>query len=301
MSAAAEILKIQLRAAQAIISKMDISTCRKMQDTIGKLGASSMKDKVRFDKVEDCSFPAEMAVPVDDADVRDGGILYLHGGGYTAGGVEYARGFGGIMTQLTGMKTFCIEYRLAPEHPYPAAVEDALEAYLYMLDKFSADKLVVAGDSAGGGLSFCLMMKLKEMKLPLPACIVASSPWTDLSMTRSSVEENGKRDPSLKKETLQFYAKLYAKDNDLHEPMISPIYGDLSYMPPSIIFVGGDEILLDDSKDMAQKLADAGRECTLVVDEGMWHVYLLYGVPESKRALSMMTDYIMEHIAHDEG
>ena len=295
MSAAAELLRLQLRAAQGIISKMEIGTCRKMQDAIGKLWAGVLRDKVRFETVEGLPFPAEMAVPAGEPEPKDGGILYLHGGGYTAGGVEYARGFGSIMTEHTGYSTLCIEYRLAPEDPYPAALEDALTAYLYMLDNYAPEKIAVAGDSAGGGLCFCLMQKVKELKLPLPACIVAVSPWTDLTMRAPSVEENKKRDPSLKKETLDFYAGLYAEGR-LEEPMVSPVYGDMSDMPPSVIFVGSDEILLDDSVRMAQKLKRAGRKCTLIVEKGMWHVYLLYGVPEAKKAISIMKGFLGDHI-----
>ena len=190
MSAAAELLRLQLRAAQGIISKMEIGTCRKMQDAIGKLWAGVLRDKVRFETVEGLPFPAEMAVPAGETEPKDGGILYLHGGGYTAGGVEYARGFGSIMTEHTGYSTLCIEYRLAPEDPYPAGAGGCAHGISVHAGQLCAGKIAVAGDSAGVRAVFCLMQKVKELKLPLPACIVAVSPWTDLTMRAPSVEEN---------------------------------------------------------------------------------------------------------------
>ncbi len=174
----------------------------------------------------------------------------------------------------------CAGYRLAPEYPYPAALEDALSAYRRMLERFDAQNITLAGESAGGGLCYCLCLRLKALGLPQPGRIVAVSPWTDLTVPdRPCADLN---DPVLSAEGLRYSASLYAPGR-LREPTVSPLFGELSGLPASLIIAGSDEILLDDSVEMARRLAAQGCACELHVEEGVWHAYVLYGIPEARR------------------
>ena len=297
MSAAAELLRLQLRAAQGIISKMEIGTCRKMQDAIGKLWAGVLRDKVRFETVEGLPFPAEMAVPAGETEPKDGGVLYLHGGGYTAGGVEYARGFGSIMTEHTGYSTLCIEYRLAPEDPYPAALEDAVYAYRWLLEekKYQPSQIVVAGDSAGGGLALALCLYAKDHGLPLPAGIITMSPWTDVSLSGASYEENYTIDPLFgnSKENM-LYQCSYIGNANPKNPYLSPLFGDFEGFPPMLMQVGAYEVLLDDTRAAAKKARAEGVKVRCSVYDGMFHVFQmgLDLIPESREAWEEVAEYL---------
>ena len=181
---------------------------------------------------------------------------------------------------------------LAPEHPFPAALDDAVTAYRYLLDQgYAPDRIAVAGESAGGGLSFSLVMRLRDEGLPLPACVVAISPWADLTLSGASYQNNALRDPSLLKEVLEHCVDAYAPGREC-EPYVSPVFGDVSGFPPCLLFAGGDEILLSDSVTLQRKLTQAHVRSTIVIEEGMWHVYPLYGTPESKKALEEMSLFI---------
>ena len=207
-----------------------------------------------------------------------GVLLYLHGGGYCTGDVGYASLYGGVLASETGAVTLCPAYRLAPEDPFPAAPEDALEAYEWLLEQFPGRPVCLVGESAGGGLCYALTLQLKAKGLPLPAGIVALSPWTDLTLSGASHRENREADPSITTEKLAVFAKNYAGAASLSDPLISPLFADLCGMPESLIFVGGDEVLRDDSVLMAEALRQAGCTVSLTVAEGLWHAYVLYGL-----------------------
>ena len=158
-------------------------------------------------------------------------ILYLHGGAYVAGDIEYAKGFAGILAAETQQRVLSIAYRLAPENPFPAAVDDALAAYEYLLHNgYKAGDISLVGESAGGGLVYCLCQYIKQKNIPLPAALVGISPWTDLTFSGASYERNSKKDPSLSKDVLREHAEAYAKGQAAN-PLVSPIFGDLSGFP----------------------------------------------------------------------
>lgn len=188
-----------------------------------------------------------------------GRILYLHGGGYTCGGLEYAKGFGSVLASITGAEVLCPAYRLAPEHPFPAGLEDGLTAYKSLLEQ--EGPVVLCGESAGGGLIYALCLLAKTEGLPLPAGLIGISPWTDLTASGSSYETNRDRDPSITLEQLDFFASCYTTCRD--NPLASPLFGDFTGFPPSLLFVGGDEILLDDSRLLHEKLLASGCSSTL--------------------------------------
>ena len=225
-----------------------------------------------------------------------GVILYLHGGGYVAGDLKYAKGFSTVLAHKNGIRVFAPAYRLAPEYPFPAALEDALAAYEYLIEQgYGSEKILLCGESAGGGLIYALCLKLKELGKPMPCGLLAISPWSDLTASGGSYEDNQEADPSMTKERLQFYAAAYA--DTLSDPLVSPLFGDLQGLPPSLIFVGGDEILLDDSRRLQEKLLACGCRSRLYISPGMWHGYVLFCVEETKPDFVRIGDFISEVLA----
>jgi acetyl esterase/lipase len=275
------LLRAQIALVNPLLRRLDIGALRKLQDALGTLGTKTLAGEVAYRDVDGFPFQAAWAEP--PAPASDGVILYLHGGSYTAGSLAYAKSFGGVLADKTGYRVLCLGYRLAPEHPYPAALEDALAAYEYLLSLCPPEKITLVGESAGGGLCYCLCLELKALGLSQPARIVALSPWTDLTMSALPDEETA-RDPILSTDRLAHSAHMYAGAN-LAEPTVSPLFGDLTGLPPSLIIAGTDEILLPDSTRMAERLQAHGCACELRVEPDMWHVYPLYPIPEAKEAL----------------
>ena len=279
MALSAKFIRAQLNLLKPFVTGCSLEVARKTQDALGDLMAASHKRKVSWENHSFGVFEGTWITP--KTQTKQGIILYLHGGGYTCGSLEYAKGFGTTLSAECGMQVFCAAYRLAPEHRYPAALDDALSAYSYLLASgFASSEIILCGESAGGGLIFALCLKLKEQSLPLPGGLIAISPWSDLTSSGVSYEQNKEIDPSMTKERLQFYADCYT-DNKMN-PFASPLFGDLKHLPPSLIFVGGDEIMLDDARLLHKKLRDSGGKSQLVVAPGMWHGYVLYGLKENK-------------------
>ncbi|MDP4132497.1 MAG: alpha/beta hydrolase [Bacillota bacterium] len=290
MVVSTKLLKMQLALFKSFVDGCNIETMRFAQNKIGKLMAKANKDKVCYKKKIFPKFAGEWIMP--KIKKLDGVILYLHGGGYVAGDLEYSKGLGTALSAKNGIRVFCPAYRLAPENPFPAALEDALCSYKYLIKLGYTKKIVLCGESAGGGLIYSLCLKLKDLKMPLPKGIIGISPWADLTSSGKSYEENKKNDPSMTKERLKFYASMYSKD--LKNPYVSPVFGDLSSLPKSLNFVGESEVMLDDAKMLHKKLLEYGCKSELVVKHSMWHVYILYGVKESKDDYSKISRFLME-------
>lgn len=216
-------------------------------------------------------------------------LLQLHGGGYVGAMRNAYRSFAGLYSELgKGMSVLTVDYRVAPEHPYPAALEDSIYAYNWLLQAgWQEEEIVVAGDSAGGGLAMALCMYLKNQNRKLPAGIIAMSPWTDLTQSGSSYTDNYEKDPLFgnTKDSL-IYNKDYVQDNDPTNPYISPLYGNFTGFPPMLIQVGSYEMLLSDSLLVAEKAKRAGVKVRLSVYEGMFHVFqmAMLLIPESRKA-----------------
>ena len=282
------LVRAQIALLKPVIERMNLKSLRKLQDALGKLGTKALVANVCYIDEFFEEFEAAWARPTEP--VPGKAILYLHGGAYTAGTLSYAKGFGGMLAEQTRREVLCVGYRLAPEYPHPAALEDALEAYRRMLERFCPEDIAFVGESAGGGLCYCLCLKLKELGTPLPGRIVALSPWTDLSMecARGADELT---DPILSKASLRYSALKYAAGR-LTDPLVSTLFGDLRGLPESLIIAGTDEILMNDSVEMAKSLCEAGSPCELIVEEDMWHVFVLYGIPEAKEALERIRAYV---------
>lgn len=290
-----DFLRFQLRATKPIFETGNTSTARNIQDRIGLLMARVHASKVDFEEKDFPLFKSCIAAP--KSKLKNGAVLYLHGGGYVAGSVAYASGFGSVLADQLKLKVLCPAYRLAPENPFPAATEDALAAYIWLTENgYANGNIILCGDSAGGGLIYSLCLRLKQKGLPLPAGIVAVSPWTDLTLTNNSITEKEKDDPCLTAERLDFFANCYCGKDGGHaertNPLVSPLYGDLSDLPPSLIFVGEDEILLNDSTKMHENLLAANSKSTLILEEKMWHDYVMFGIKESQTALKLMNTFI---------
>lgn len=217
-------------------------------------------------------------------------ILQLHGGGYIGPMKNIYRKFAVGYSKLSyGGDVLTIDYRVAPEHPYPAALEDAVFAYRWLLEekKYRPGQIVVAGDSAGGGLSLALGLYLKEHQMPMPAGFILMSPWADLTCGGESHETNYSRDPLFgnSRESM-LYNSTYIGEHDAREPYMSPVFGDITGFPPMLIQVGSYEMLLSDSQTMAAKAKKAGVKHRLSVYEGMFHDFQMsLGLfPESREA-----------------
>ena len=199
----------QLNIVKPFAAKCSLGIVRRTQDNIGKLMANSCKDHVNFKYVRLGHLDCAMLTPKEL--LSDGVVLYLHGGGYVAGNLEYACGFASVLATKCGVRVFSVGYRLAPEHPYPAALDDAMDAYGYLLsDGYDPSRIILCGESAGGGLCYAMCQKLRDKSRTMPAGIIAISPWTDLTLSSESYKLNKKNDPSMTEEMLRFYADCYA-------------------------------------------------------------------------------------------
>lgn len=287
MPLSAKTIRSQLVMLRPLLRSCSLETIRRGQDKLGELMETRYRRQVLVRDHKFDHFDGAWIIPKDER--RQGVILYLHGGGYTCGSLEYAKGFGATLAAQCGVRVFCGAYRLAPENRFPAAVEDAVECYRYLLGK-GYSRIVLCGESAGGGLCYSLCLKLKELGLPQPKGIIAISPWTDLTASGPSYEENREADPSVTLEQLDFYARCYTDDRE--DPLASPLFGDLTALPPSLIFVGGDEIMRSDAQLLHEKLLREGCHSKLLVAPERWHAYLLYGLQEDRKDFAEIYDFL---------
>jgi monoterpene epsilon-lactone hydrolase len=231
---------------------------------------------------------------VQKSDVSKSVLLYFHGGGYFGCSAETHRTIT-VSFALHGFLVFAPDYRLAPEHPFPAAVDDAVAAYRGLLDKgYSPKNIVVAGDSAGGGLTLALLLSLRELGVPLPAGAALFSPWTDLAATGDSIRTNATRCSMFHGPDIGHSARYYLGETDPRNPLASPLYADLTGLPPLLIHVGEDEVLRDDSTRLAERARAAGVRVELKVWPVVPHAWQLapHLVPESRQSLRESAEFL---------
>lgn len=231
---------------------------------------------------------------------KDKLILYFHGGGYVTGSCQGHRPVVVKFVKGCNIGALLFEYHLAPEHPFPAALEDALAVYGWLLaEAISPTQIVFVGDSAGGGLCLATLIALRDQGIPLPAAAVALSPWTDLKCTGESLRTKAKVDLLSWAESWTVFSKYYAGENDPGLPWISPLYGDLHGLPPILIYVGENEVLLDDSTRFAEKAKAAGVDVTLKIGQGMFHCYPVCAplFPEARQAMAEICAFIKTHLS----
>jgi epsilon-lactone hydrolase len=225
-------------------------------------------------------------------------MLYLHGGCYVQNTPSTHHAMIGRICNAAHVKCLYVDYRLAPEFPFPAALDDTITAYQWLLDGgISPQHIIFAGDSAGGGLALAALLKLREMRVALPAAAVLLSPWCDLELNTASAQADS--DPIYSRKTFLKFGRLYANTMPLNHPLLSPIHAELRDLPPLLIQAGELELLLDDAKQLTSKVRAVGGSVELSIYPGMWHVWQVYPpflVPESKPALGQIATFIRQNL-----
>jgi len=251
---------------------------------------------VRSEPVQAGTARAEwVRVPESRADRT---LLYLHGGGYMLGSLNTHRELVARIARSIGASALSVDYRLAPENPFPAAVDDAVAAYRWLLASgIAADSIVIAGDSAGGGLALATLLALRDAGEPLPAACVCLSPWTDLDGTGESAQPGAVADPMIDGKALRATGQIYLGGADARTPLGSPLYGDLAGLPPLLVLVGTREVLLDDSTRLAERARAAGVEVELEVWADLIHVWPIFpDLPESHDALARIAEFAQKQL-----
>jgi monoterpene epsilon-lactone hydrolase len=269
----------------------DAHSIRRRFHAVAKLLISAFGVQVSPDKIN--GLPVEWLTPKNAPE--DKLILYLHGGGYIMGGCSTHRQIVSHIARAAGFRAVVPEYRLAPEHPFPAAIDDAVAVYRSLISTgLTPDDIILVGDSAGGGLAMALLLSLRDAGDPLPAAVCLLSPWLDLALTGETITTRADSDPWFRAEILRLVAHYYCNDDEVRNPLASPIFADVSGLPPLFIQVGGDEILLSDSTRLAENVRSCGGTVEIEVWPAMWHVFQVFigKMPESRRAVEKIGAYI---------
>lgn len=226
-------------------------------------------------------------------------IFYLHGGGYVFCSPRTHRDLMWRLARACGARVLVPDYRLAPENPHPAAVDDAVRAYRWLMKSgVKSSRVAVMGDSAGGGLTLVLLQQLRDRKITLPACGVCLSPWSDLTASGESMQKNRRKDPLLSPEAITHFARLYAPERDLAKPTVSPLFGSFKGLPPLLLQAGSGEVLLDDARRVAEKAAAEGVNTGITIWPGMIHVFqsLAFMLKDARSAIRDIGQFVERHI-----
>jgi acetyl esterase/lipase len=264
--------------------EVTIAMLRQRLDAFGTMGP--LPEGARVEPLRIGDLAAEWIHGAGAGD--DATLLYLHGGGYALGSILSHRNLVARVSEAMGMRALLVEYRLAPEHPFPAGLDDACDVYRWLLRSgVPANRIVVAGDSAGGGLTMALLVALRDAGESMPAAAVVLSPWTDLEVSGETVELNAARDPMIHRGGALALAAAYLSGGDARHPLCSPIHADLRGLPPLLVHVGGSEVLLDDSRRLARRARDAGVDVSLEEWDDMIHVWHAFApiLPEATAAI----------------
>ena len=260
--------------------------------------AFPIADDVKREKADANGVPGEWITPPGvSGDIT---LYYLHGGGYSIGSVNtHARMVAQIAAACDG-RAFAVDYRLAPENPFPAGLDDAVAGYRWLLGQGVAPaRLVIGGDSAGGGLALATLQRLREAGDPLPAATVLLSPWTDLEGVGDSIKTRREADPMIDPTVMPEMARSYYGDEDVRNPLVSPLHADFTGLPPMLIQVGDAEVLLDDSTRVYRRAEEAGVDVTLEVNDEMIHVFQFFAplLPEAVAAIERIGEFAKSHAA----
>ncbi len=287
-----------IKRMHGVVENVDIEKHRQSQDHFGALLGNS-KDVIVEDieiggLQEGESLHGEW-ITVNRAHMKKYIILYCHGGGYSTGSSLYARTLTTKLAASTSMDVLSFDYRLAPEHPYPAAMQDAMQVWDYlMLLGYGARDIILAGDSAGGNLALSLVLKLKSQGRLMPRGLVLMSPWTDLTASGKSHVSKAGIDPVLNAAYLEQMIQNYAEGQALDDPLISPLFGDYEGFPPTYIQVGSNEILQDDAVMLYKKLLKANVSVKMDVFRGMWHVFQMSPFKTAYEAMDKNAEFIYD-------
>lgn len=289
-----DFIKNFLKTAQPIVNRIPLMNQRSYQTTFFTL--KPLPSDVIYDEIEDFSYKAEWVIPPEEDPEKV--IFYTHGGGYGMGDLISSRALIAPIAKKTGIRVFSFEYRLAPEHPFPAAFDDAKEAYEYVLGQgYSPGNIIAFGESAGGGLAVSNILRLIAEGKEAPKCLVTISPWSDLTATGQTYFLNEDKDPLLRGKYLKRLADSYVGDDSPLNPYISPafaIYDDR--FPPTLIQAGSDEVLLDDSKLLYNAMKDGGVDVDIEIYPKMWHVFHIWQLEESDKAITAIDEFIKRKV-----
>lgn len=286
----AALRKVHNIASPASTAPEDLKRQRLGQETLDRLLTPPIGFSWEPFEIE--GIPAAWVRPEGGHD-RSKMILYCHGGGYTSGTLGYARLLASRMALATGYEVLAFQYRLAPEHPYPEALEDARLVWEYLMFLgWGAREIILAGDSAGGNLALELALDLRDADRMLPWRLVLFSPWTDMTASGESYETCQDRDPLLTREYIEAVREAYAPGADWAQAAYSPLFADLRGLPPTLIQVGGREILRDDSTRLHQNLQAAGVPAVLQTWPEMWHVFQMFPLKAAGEAMDQMARYL---------
>lgn len=281
-----------IRRVHGLVENPDLEKHRQSQNHLGSI-LGNTRD-INYREIDIDGTYAEW-VSVNRVHMKKYVILHCHGGGYSTGSSLYARTLTSKLAASTSMDVLCFDYRLSPEHPYPAATEDAMKVWNYlMLLGYGARDIILTGDSAGGNLALALTLKLKEEGRLLPRGIVLMSPWTDLTSSGESFTEKAEVDPVLNSDYINRMIQAYADGQDLKNPMISPLFGDFRGFPPVYIQVGENEILLSDSLRLHRAFVKANVSVKLDTYRGMWHVFQMSPVKAAREAMDKNAEFIYD-------
>ncbi|MBQ7774327.1 MAG: alpha/beta hydrolase [Lachnospiraceae bacterium] len=281
-----------VRRVHGLVDSSDIEKKRQSQEQIGAILGNTKEISYQEFEMEEMS--AEW-VSVNRPHMKKYIILYCHGGGYSTGSSKYARTITSKLAMSTSMDVLAFDYRLAPEYPYPAAIEDAMKAWNYlMLLGYGARDIIVAGDSAGGNLALALVLKLKEEQRLLPRGVVLMSPWTDMTFSGLSFQNKAEQDPVLNAEYMYQIREYYAGGRDFSNPMISPMFGDMTGFPPTYIQVGENEILYSDAIRLHKRMVEADVSAHIDKYERMWHVFQMAPFKTAYDAMDKCAEFIYE-------
>ena len=288
-----------IKRMHGVVENADIEKHRQSQNHFGALLGNSKDVLIEDVSIRDHPSAGEILqgewVYVNRAHMKKYEILYCHGGGYSTGSRVYARTLTTKLAMSTSMDVLSFDYRLAPEHPYPAATEDAMKVWNYlMLLGYGARDVILAGDSAGGNLALSLALQLKAQKRLLPRGLILMSPWTDLTASGQSHETKAAIDPVLNAGYLAEMTGNYAAEEKLNDPFISPLFGDYEGFPPVYIQVGENEVLLDDSVMLYRKLLHANVSVRLDRFPGMWHVFQMSPFKTAYEAMDKNAEFIYD-------
>jgi monoterpene epsilon-lactone hydrolase len=286
---------VQMLRASPIVGDVSVAEMRKGME--GMIGSAQLPAGLVREPREVNGVPAEWVSARGAA--ADRAVLYLHGGGYVLGSIGTHRELAARISQASGARCLVIDYRLGPEHPFPAAVEDAVKAYRWLLDVgYAPERLAIAGDSAGGGLTVATLVALRDAKLPLPATGVCISPWVDLAGEGESMTTKEAVDPMVTRGPLLALAKHYLGGADPKAPLASPLWADLRGLPPLLIHVGTNETLLDDSTRLAERARKAGVDVELEAWPEMIHVWHAFAamLPEGREAIERIGAHLAKRL-----
>ncbi len=284
-------VRFWLKLTKPFTLKKSLESARKMSERIGKAAMFTYARSLRRHLLRFPDFNMHF-IRKRGNEKTNKALIYIHGGGFVTGEERYSAGFGSVICQEFGYDTFCPVYRLAPEHPYPAALEDCERAYEEVVKLgYDPKDIILIGESAGGSLIISLSVKLRNEGKPLPGKLVAISPWVDQTMGSPYFRKNSRIDPTINFSKVREYAKMYANGREKEE-LVSPIFANFKGMPPMLLAVGTLEMLLGDALALQEKYLLNGIPFKIIIKKGMWHAYVLYPIKEAKEALVEIGKFI---------